>query len=42
MLTFHILCNYVSIIVDICIIDDLSTFLIIMSLLLYYLYIEIE
>ena len=42
MLTFHMLNNYVSIVVDICIMDDLSNSLIIMSLLLYYSCVEVE
>ena len=42
MLTFHMLCNYVNVVVDICIMDDLNNSLIIMSLLLYYSYVEVE
>ena len=42
MLTFHMLSNYVSIVVDIFIMDDLSNSLIIMSLLLYYSCVEVE
>ena len=41
MLTFHMLCNYVSIVIDIYIMDYLSNSLIIMSLLLYYSYVEV-
>ena len=42
MLTFHMLGNYVSVVVDICIMVVLSSSLIIMSLLLYYSCVEVE
>ena len=42
MLSFHMLSNNVSVVVDICIMNDLSNSLIIMSLLLYYSCVEVE
>ena len=42
MLTFHMLSNYVSVVVDICIMVVLNSSLIIMSLLLYYSCVEVE
>ena len=34
MLTFNMLCNYVSVVVDICIMDDLNIYVIITLLLI--------